>query len=83
MSEMEQIRGFLRAVRRRAFLEAGLRAGALTVAALLGALYVLSLFAVRIGPAGFWPTVTVVVLSVLTVTGLVLWAGCAAARRRS
>jgi hypothetical protein len=80
MEEVETIRRFLRAVRRRAALEAGLRAGSLTTAGLLAALLVLSLCAVRTGPATFWPTLTVGVLLVLTVVGLGV--GCVLPLRR-
>jgi hypothetical protein len=80
MEEVETIRRFLRAVRRRATLEAGLRAGSLTTAAILASVLVLSLCAVRTGPATFWPTLTVVVLLILTGAGLAL--GCLVPLRR-
>jgi hypothetical protein len=72
MEEIETIRRFLRAVRRRAAWEAGLRAGSVTTAAVLGAVLLLSLCAVRTGPATFWPSLTLVVLLVLTGVGLAL-----------
>src|SRR3954469_14015506 len=68
MDEIETIRRFLRAVRRRAALEAALRAGSLTTAGVLATLLALALCAVHTGPATFWPTLTVGVL-------LVLWGG--------
>jgi HAMP domain-containing protein len=80
MEEIETIRRFLRAVRRRAALEAGLRAGSFTTAALFAALTVLSLCAVRTGPATFWPALTVGVLLVLT--GVGLGVGCLVPLRR-
>ncbi|HXU80653.1 MAG TPA: hypothetical protein VN914_04610, partial [Polyangia bacterium] len=58
MEEVERIRLFLRAVRRRALLTAGLQAGGFTTAALLLALLGLALCAVRVGPATFWPSLT-------------------------
>ena len=70
MHEMDSIRRFLGAVRRRALLAAGLRAGSLTTAAILLSLLVLSLCAVKVGPAAFWPTVTVGVLLILTGGGV-------------
>jgi hypothetical protein len=72
MEETETIRRFLREVRRRAMWAAGLRVGSITTAALLGAVLFLALCAVRIGPATFWPTLTVVVLLILTGTGAAL-----------
>jgi hypothetical protein len=80
MEEVERIRQFLRAVRRRALLTAGLRAGGFTTAALLLALLVLALCAVRVGPATFWPSLTGGVLLVLTGAGLAL--GCLGPLRR-
>jgi hypothetical protein len=70
MDEIETIRRFLRAVRRRAALEAALRAGSLTTAGVLAALLILALCAVHTGPATFWPTLTIGVLLVLTGAGL-------------
>jgi hypothetical protein len=80
MEEVERIRLFLRAVRRRALLTAGLQAGGFTSAAILLALLVLASFAVRVGPATFWPSVTVGVLLILTLVGLGL--GCIGPLRR-
>jgi hypothetical protein len=80
MEETETIRRFLRAVRRRAALATGLRGGSLTTAALFAALLVLSACAVRTGPATFWPTLTALVLLVLTAAGLAV--GCLLPLRR-
>lgn len=80
MSEIERIRAFLRSVRRRALLASGLRAGGLTLAGVLAALLVLALGAVQIGPAAFWPTVTTLVLILLTGVGVAL--GAVVPRRR-
>lgn len=75
MSEIERIRHFLRAVRRRALIMAGLRAGSFTGVAILAVIVVLGLFAARVGPASFWPTVTIALLLLLTLGGLMLgWA---------
>src|SRR5947207_994005 len=80
MEEVERIRQFLRAVRRRARLTARLQAGGFTTAALLLALLGLALCAVRVGPAPFWPSLTGGVLLVLTGGGLAL--GCLGPLRR-
>jgi hypothetical protein len=74
MSEIDRIRSFLRGVRRRAYWEASLRLGGITVAAMLVALLLMALCASHIGPAGFWPKVTTTVLTILTLLGV-----CAAA----
>ncbi len=70
MSEIDRIRGFLREVRRRAYWEASLRLGGITLAAILVTLFVMALCASHIGPAGFWPKVTVTVLIILTLLGV-------------
>lgn len=80
MEEVQRIRQFLRAVRRRAVLTASLQAGSLTTAALLLALLVLAFCAVRVGPAAFWPTLTGGVLLVLT--GVGMGVGCVGPLRR-
>jgi predicted nucleic acid-binding Zn-ribbon protein len=69
MSEIERIRGFLRTVRRRAYWEAFLRVGGLTLTAMILALLIMSLCAAHIGPATFWPKVTLTVLIILTLLG--------------
>jgi predicted nucleic acid-binding Zn-ribbon protein len=70
MSDLDRIRGFLRAVRRRAFLEAMLAAGGLTFAVALLALLGMAVAAAHVGPASFWPTTTAVVLGGLGLAGL-------------
>jgi hypothetical protein len=70
MSEIEKIRGFLRAVRRRATLEASLRWVAATLAAAVVALFVLALVAAGVGPASFWPKLTGTVLTIITLLGV-------------
>jgi hypothetical protein len=58
MGEVERIRGFLAAVRRRLLVREGLAAAG-WAATILGVLILaLSLLAAAIGPAGFWPTLT-------------------------
>jgi hypothetical protein len=74
MSEIERIRDFLRAVRRRAYWEASLRTGGATLAGLLLALLVMALCASHTGPATFWPKVTATVLIFLTLLGVALGA---------
>jgi hypothetical protein len=80
MEEVERIRQFLRAVRRRALITAGLQAGGFTTAAVLLAILALALCAVKVGPATFWPSLTGGVLLVLTGGGLAL--GCLGPLRR-
>lgn len=70
MSDLDRIRGFLRAVRRRALLEAMLAAGGLTIAVALLTLLGLAVAAAHVGPATFWPTTTALVLGILALTGL-------------
>src|SRR5262245_18122660 len=72
MEETERIRGFLRAVRRRALMAAVLRDGSLTAAVALAVLLLLAFCAVRVDPAAFWPTLTGVVLLLVTGVGLAL-----------
>src|SRR4051812_29310920 len=70
MSEIEKIRGFLRAVRRRATLEAVLRWGGTTLAAALVVLLAMALAATRVGPASFWPKPRGTVLTIVTLLGV-------------
>jgi hypothetical protein len=70
MSEIDRIRGFLQAVRRRAYWEASLRLGGFTLAALILAVLLMALCASYIGPASFWPSVTATVLIILTLLGV-------------
>ncbi len=71
MSDVQRIRSFLRAVRRRAGAEAGLRVLGVTAAALLLALLVLAACAAKVGPASFWPGVTVAVVAGCALAGVV------------
>jgi hypothetical protein len=59
MRERDGIQHFLGAVRRRLLLRAGLAAAGYGVALLAGMLLALGLAATAVGPADFWPTVTV------------------------
>jgi hypothetical protein len=70
MSEIDRIRGFLRGVRRRAYWEASLRLGGITLTTMLLTLLLMALCASHIGPAGFWPRVTFTVLTILTLLGV-------------
>lgn len=79
----DRISAFLTAVRRRAIRESVLKATALTAAALLLAVLALALLAVRLGPATFWPSVTALVLLLLTVAGVGLGWVVPARRLRS
>ncbi len=64
------IRDFLAAIRRRLLLRAGLQAAGYGAAALLLALALLGVAAASVGPAGFWPVVTTIVLSAATLVVL-------------
>src|SRR4051812_48308507 len=71
MSEIEKIRGFLRAVRRRATLEAALRWGGTTWAVALLLVLAMAVAAARVGPASFWPKLTGTVLTIITLLGVI------------
>jgi hypothetical protein len=58
MSEIERIRGFLGAMRRRLLLRAAIETAGFGAAALIVVLLVLGAVAASVGPAGFWPTLT-------------------------
>jgi hypothetical protein len=70
MSELERIRSFLAAMRRRLLLRAFIKTAGFGAAGLLVALLALAGAAASVGPAGFWPTVTTVTLAVLALTAL-------------
>src|SRR5882724_4421576 len=72
MSEMERIRSFLAAMRRRFLVRAAIETAGFGAAAFIAVLLGLSAAAAAVGPAGFWPTVT-------TSVGLALVLGCLAA----
>jgi Domain of unknown function (DUF4175) len=69
-SEVEQIRDFLGAVRRRMLVRAAIRTAGFGAAAVGVTLLALALGAAAVGPAGFWPTVTVVTLGLLALSAL-------------
>ncbi|HVR61182.1 MAG TPA: DUF4175 family protein [Polyangia bacterium] len=70
MSEIDRIRSFLGAVRRRVLWRAGLQAAGLGGGAMLVALLALGALAALLGPASFWPGLTVVVMSTLALAAL-------------
>jgi hypothetical protein len=67
MNELERIRSVLIAMRRRTLLRAALQTTGFGLAAMLAALLALALSAAAVGPAGFWPLLSVVVLAALGV----------------
>ncbi len=73
MDGVQRIGLFLRAVRRRAFLEAALRLAGLTATVLLIALVALTLAALRIGPAAFWPRLTMFVVTSFALSGAAMF----------
>jgi hypothetical protein len=70
MSELERIRGFLGALRRRLLVRAAIETAGFGAAALFGILLILAVAAAAVGPAGFWPTVTTSALLVLALGAL-------------
>ena len=71
MAEADAIRGFVAAVRRRLLLRSGLAALGWGAAALAVGLMIMGLVAASVGPAGFWPTFTVVTIAILAAATLV------------
>jgi hypothetical protein len=71
MSEMERIRSFLTAVRRRLLVRAAVETAGFGAAAMIGMLLALAAVAASVGPAGFWPTLTTASLLTLTLAALV------------
>ena len=65
MSELQRIRAVLFAMRRRALLRATLQTAGFGLAAMLLVLVGLAATASAVGPAGFWPLLSVVVLATL------------------
>lgn len=61
MNDLDGIRGFLAALRRRLLLRAGLETVGYGAAAMALAALVLALVAAAVGPAGFWPPTTVLI----------------------
>jgi hypothetical protein len=58
MSEMERIRSFLAAMRRRILVRAAIETAGFGAAAMIVVLLGLSATAATVGPAGFWPSIT-------------------------
>jgi hypothetical protein len=65
MNELQRIRTVLVAMRRRALVRAAVQTAGFGLAAMLLALLVLSASAATVGPAGFWPILTALVLAIL------------------
>ena len=65
MNELQRIQAVLLAMRRRTLLRAALQTAGLGLAAMLLALLGLAASAAAVGPAGFWPLLSVVVLAAL------------------
>src|SRR6185295_10106892 len=63
MSELDSIRIFLAALRRRVLVRAAIETAGFGAAALVVALFALAAVATAVGPAGFWPTLTTVALA--------------------
>ncbi|HEX3694980.1 MAG TPA: hypothetical protein VH374_06280 [Polyangia bacterium] len=72
MSETDRIKTFLGAVRRRLLWRASLQAVGLAGGAMVLALLALGALAAALGPAGFWPTLTGVVLAALALAALAM-----------
>jgi hypothetical protein len=70
MSEIERIRSFLAAMRRRLLVRAAIETAGLGVAAMVVALLGLSVAAAAVGPAGFWPALTTGALLALALAAL-------------
>ena len=72
MSEMERIRSFLAAMRRRLLVRAAIETAGFGAAAMIVVLLGLSATAASVGPAGFWPSVTTGTLVVLLLAAVVV-----------
>ena len=70
MNELQRIRAVLIAMRRRALVRAALQTAGFGLTAMLVALVGLAASAAAMGPAGFWPLVTALVLAVLGIGAL-------------
>jgi hypothetical protein len=70
MSDFERIRSVLSAVRRRVLVRAVLQTAGLGLAAMLLALAALAAAAAAMGPAGFWPMLTALTMTVLAAGAL-------------
>jgi hypothetical protein len=67
MSELQRIQGFLAAMRRRLLMRAAIETAGFGAALLAFCLLALAVVASATGPAGFWPTVTVVAMAALAI----------------
>jgi hypothetical protein len=70
MNELQRIRVVLVAVRRRVLVRAAVQTAGFGLAAMLAALLALSASAAAVGPAGFWPVVTGLLLAALGLAAL-------------
>jgi hypothetical protein len=70
MSELDRIRNFLDAMRRRLLFRAAIETAGYGAAAIIAVLLGLAVAAAAVGPAGFWPTVTAAALLALVVGSL-------------
>jgi hypothetical protein len=70
MGDLDRIRSFLGAVRRRILVRNALRSAALAAAALLTILLGLSVGAAALGPAGFWQPLTVFAAGMCAISAL-------------
>jgi hypothetical protein len=70
MSELERIRSFLDAMRRRLLVRAAIVTAGLGAAAIIVVLLALAAGAAVIGPAGFWPTLTMGALATLVLAAI-------------
>jgi hypothetical protein len=75
MTEMERIRSFLAAMRRRLLLRAAIETAGFGAVAMIAVLLALAAVAASVGPAGFWPTLTTASLLALTLAAIAagLW----------
>jgi hypothetical protein len=72
MSELERIRTFLAAMRRRLLVRAVVETAGFGATTLVVAVLALAAVASAVGPAGFWPTLTMVALAALALAALAL-----------
>jgi hypothetical protein len=70
MSELERIRSFLDAMRRRLLFRAAIETAGWGAAAIIAVVLGLAAAAAAVGPAGFWPTVTAAALLALVVASV-------------
>jgi hypothetical protein len=72
MTELDRIRTFLAALRRRLVVRAVIETAGFGAAVAVAALLALAAAAAAVGPAGFWPTLTTIALAALGL-GAVAW----------